>query len=152
LPMGVLPTMVFVLAAFTAFSTGSSWGAMGILLPLVLPLSWAVLGARDSADPEHLYILYASVSCVLAGAVWGDHCSPISDTTVMSSLSAGCDHIEHVRTQMPYALLVGVASIVLGTLPVSFGMPWWLGFLLGAGLLVLTLRWLGQIVDPPSAA
>ena len=152
LPMGILPTMVFVLAAFTAFSTGSSWGAMGILLPLVLPLSWAVLGARDSADPEHLYILYASVSCVLAGAVWGDHCSPISDTTVMSSLSAGCDHIEHVRTQMPYALLVGVASIVLGTLPVSFGMPWWLGFLLGAGLLVLTLRWLGQIVDPPSAA
>ena len=152
LPMGVLPTMVFVLAAFTAFSTGSSWGAMGILLPLVLPLSWAVLGARDSADPEHLYILYASVSCVLAGAVWGDHCSPISDTTVMSSLSAGCDHIEHVRTQMPYALLVGVASIVLGTLPVSFGMPWWLGFLLGAGLLVLTLRWLGQIVDSPSAA
>ena len=152
LPMGVLPTMVFVLAAFTAFSTGSSWGAMGILLPLVLPLSWAVLGARDSADPEHLYILYASVSCVLAGAVWGDHCSPISDTTVMSSLSAGCDHIEHVRTQMPYALLVGVASIVLGILPVSFGMPWWLGFLLGAGLLVLTLRWLGQVVDPPSAA
>ena len=88
---------------------------------------------------------------MLAGAVWGDHCSPISDTTVMSSLSAGCDHIEHVRTQMPYALLVGVASIVLGTLPVSFGMPWWLGFLLGAGLLVLTLRWLGQVVDPPSA-
>ena len=152
LPMGVLPTMVFVLAAFTAFSTGSSWGAMGILLPLVLPLSWAVLGARDSADPEHLYILYASVSCVLAGAVWGDHCSPISDTTVMSSLSAGCDHIEHVRTQMPYALLVGVASIVLGTLPVSFGMPWWLGFLLGAGLLVFALRHLGEIVDPPSAA
>ena len=151
LPMGVLPTMVFVLAAFTAFSTGSSWGAMGILLPLVLPLSWAVLGARDSADPEHLYILYASVSCVLAGAVWGDHCSPISDTTVMSSLSAGCDHIEHVRTQMPYALLVGVASIVLGTLPVSFGMPWWLGFLLGAGLLVFALRHLGEVVDPPPA-
>jgi Na+/H+ antiporter NhaC len=152
LPMGVLPTMVFVLAAFTAFSTGSSWGAMGILLPLALPLSWAVLGARDSADPEHLYILYASVSCVLAGAVWGDHCSPISDTTVMSSLSAGCDHIEHVRTQMPYALLVGVASIVLGTLPVSFGMPWWLGFLLGAGLLVFALRHLGEIVDPPQVS
>ena len=150
LPMGILPTLVFVLAAFTAFSTGSSWGAMGILLPLVVPLSWAVLGAPDGANQEFLYIFYASVSCVLAGAVWGDHCSPISDTTVMSSLSAGCDHIEHVRTQMPYALLVGVTSIVLGTLPVSFGMPWWLGFLLGAGLLALALRRIGQEVDTAS--
>ena len=150
LPMGILPTLVFVLAAFTAFSTGSSWGAMGILLPLVVPLSWAVLGALDGANQEYLYIFYASVSCVLAGAVWGDHCSPISDTTVMSSLSAGCDHIEHVRTQMPYALLVGVTSIVLGTLPVSFGMPWWLGFLLGAGLLALALRRIGQEVDTAS--
>ena len=150
LPMGILPTLVFVLAAFTAFSTGSSWGAMGILLPLVVPLSWAVLGAHDGANQEYLYIFYASVSCVLAGAVWGDHCSPISDTTVMSSLSAGCDHIEHVRTQMPYALLVGVTSIVLGTLPVSFGMPWWLGFLLGAGLLALALRRIGQEVDTAS--
>ena len=150
LPMGVLPTLVFVLAAFTAFSTGSSWGAMGILLPLVLPLSWAVLGAHGGADQEYLYILYASVSCVLAGAVWGDHCSPISDTTVMSSLSAGCDHIEHVRTQMPYALLVGFTSIVLGTLPVSFGMPWWLGFFLGAGFLAVALRRMGQEVDTAS--
>ena len=150
LPMGILPTLVFALAAFTAFSTGSSWGAMGILLPLVVPLSWAVLGALDGANQEYLYIFYASVSCVLAGAVWGDHCSPISDTTVMSSLSAGCDHIEHVRTQMPYALLVGVTSIVLGTLPVSFGMPWWLGFLLGAGLLALALRRIGQEVDTAS--
>ena len=150
LPMGVLPTLVFVLAAFTAFSTGSSWGAMGILLPLVLPLSWAVLGAHGGADQEYLYILYASVSCVLAGAVWGDHCSPISDTTVMSSLSAGCDHIEHVRTQMPYALLVGFTSIVLGTLPVSFGMPWWLGFFLGAGFLAVALQRMGQEVDTAS--
>ncbi len=150
LPMGVLPTLVFVLAAFTAFSTGSSWGAMGILLPLVLPLSWAVLGAHGGADQEYLYILYASVSCVLAGAVWGDHCSPISDTTVMSSLSAGCDHIEHVRTQMPYALLVGFTSIVLGTLPVSFGMPWWLGFCLGAGFLAVALRRIGEEVDTAS--
>ena len=150
LPMGVLPTLVFVLAAFTAFSTGSSWGAMGILLPLVLPLSWAVLGAHGGADQEYLYILYASVSCVLAGAVWGDHCSPISDTTVMSSLSAGCDHIEHVRTQMPYALLVGFTSIVLGTLPVSFGLPWWLGFFLGAGFLAVALRRIGQEVDTAS--
>ncbi len=147
LPMGILPTVIFVLSAFTAFSTGSSWGSMGILLPLVVPLSWAVLGAQASADPEHYFILYSAVSCVLAGAVWGDHCSPISDTTVMSSLSAGCDHIEHVRTQMPYALLAGVVSIVLGTLPTSFGMPWWLGLTLGALTLTIALRFLGERVE-----
>ncbi|MEK9890827.1 MAG: Na+/H+ antiporter NhaC family protein, partial [Pseudomonadales bacterium] len=147
LPMGILPTVIFVLSAFTAFSTGSSWGSMGILLPLVVPLSWAVLGAQASADPEHYFILYSAVSCVLAGAVWGDHCSPISDTTVMSSLSAGCDHIEHVRTQMPYALLAGVVSIVLGTLPTSFGMPWWLGLALGALALTIALRFLGERVE-----
>jgi len=150
LPMGILPTAIFVLSAFTAFSTGSSWGSMGILLPLVVPLSWAVLGAQASADPEHYYILYSAVSCVLAGAVWGDHCSPISDTTVMSSLSAGCDHIEHVRTQMPYALLAGVISILLGTLPTSFGMPWWLGLALGALALTIALRFLGERVESHS--
>jgi len=150
LPMGILPTAIFVLSAFTAFSTGSSWGSMGILLPLVVPLSWAVLGAQASADPEHYYILYSAVSCVLAGAVWGDHCSPISDTTVMSSLSAGCDHIEHVRTQMPYALLAGVVSILLGTLPTSFGMPWWLGLALGALVLTIALRFLGERVEAHS--
>ena len=110
LPAEVLPATVFVLAAFTAFSTGSSWGAMGILLPLVLPLTWAIMGNHGLTDPHYHYLLHASISGVLAGAVWGDHCSPISDTTVLSSLSAGCDHIEHVRTQLPYALLAGAAA------------------------------------------
>ncbi|MDA9625305.1 Na+/H+ antiporter NhaC family protein [Luminiphilus sp.] len=127
LPAEVLPATVFVLAAFTAFSTGSSWGAMGILLPLVLPLTWAIMGNHGLTDPHYHYLLHASISGVLAGAVWGDHCSPISDTTVLSSLSAGCDHIEHVRTQLPYALLAGAAALLFGTLPISFGLPWWGG-------------------------
>jgi Na+/H+ antiporter NhaC len=84
---------------------------------------------------------------VLAGSVWGDHCSPISDTTILSSMSSGCDHVEHVRTQMPYALLVGGVSIVCGSLPVALGLPWWAGLLAGCVLLWLTLRLLGKHSD-----
>ena len=147
LPAAALPTVIFVLAAFTAFSTGSSWGAMGILLPLVLPLCWAIMGMEGLTAGEDSFILYSSVSGVLAGAVWGDHCSPISDTTVMSSLSAGCDHIEHVRTQLPYALLAGAAALGAGTLPTSFGLPWWLGMLAAAAVTVVGLRLLGERVE-----
>jgi len=147
LPAPALPATVFVLAAFTAFSTGSSWGAMGILLPLVLPLCWAIMNSQGVAGADDLHILYASVSGVLAGAVWGDHCSPISDTTVMSSLSAGCDHIEHVRTQLPYALLAGATALLCGTLPTSLGLPWWVGMLLAGAATALGLRWLGETVE-----
>ena len=147
LPAAALPATIFVLAAFTAFSTGSSWGAMGILLPLVLPLCWAIMGLEGLIASEDYFILYASVSGVLTGAVWGDHCSPISDTTVMSSLSAGCDHIEHVRTQLPYALLAGVAALGFGTLPISFGLPWWVGMLGATAVTVVGLRILGQPVE-----
>ena len=146
LPAAALPAVIFVLAAFTAFSTGSSWGAMGILLPLVLPLCWAIMGLEGLLASEDYVILYASVSGVLTGAVWGDHCSPISDTTVMSSLSAGCDHIEHVRTQLPYALLAGAAALSFGTLPISFGLPWWVGMVGAATVTILGLRVLGQKV------
>ena len=147
LPAAALPAVIFVLAAFTAFSTGSSWGAMGILLPLVLPLCWAIMGMEGLTAGKDYFILYSSVSGVLAGAVWGDHCSPISDTTVMSSLSAGCDHIEHVRTQLPYALLAGAAALGAGTLPTSFGLPWWLGMLAAAAVTVISLRLLGKPVE-----
>ena len=147
LPASALPATIFVLAAFTAFSTGSSWGAMGILLPLVLPLCWAIMNSQGLAGPEGHHILYASVSGVLAGAVWGDHCSPISDTTVMSSLSAGCDHMEHVRTQLPYAVLAGATALFCGTVPTSLGLPWWAGMLLAAAVTALGLRLLGEPVE-----
>ena len=146
LPPGLVPALIFVLAALTAFATGTSWGTMGILMPLVVPLTWGVMQANGIADPEHYYLLYSAVSCVLAGAVWGDHCSPISDTTILSSMASGCDHIEHVRTQLPYALLVGTVAIVLGTVPTGFGFPWWASMLLGAGTLLAGLRFLGKPV------
>jgi Na+/H+ antiporter NhaC len=149
LPPGIVPTLVFIIAAATAFSTGTSWGTMGILMPLVIPLAWAILQLNGMADPAHYYVIYSSVSCVLAGAVWGDHCSPISDTTILSSMASGCDHIDHVRTQLPYALLVGAVGIGVGTLPTGFGFPWWLSMLLGAAVLFAGLRVFGQdVLDP----
>jgi Na+/H+ antiporter NhaC len=142
----VVPAIIFVLAAATAFATGSSWGTMGILMPLVVPLVWAVLVQNGMDGPGHYHILYSSVSCVLAGSVWGDHCSPISDTTILSSMASGCDHIEHVRTQLPYALSVGTVAILFGTLPAGFGMPWWVGLLVGGVLLFGLLRLVGTPV------
>ncbi|MEO1204124.1 MAG: Na+/H+ antiporter NhaC family protein, partial [Pseudomonadota bacterium] len=126
LPVALVPAIVFVLAAVTAFTTGTSWGAMAILVPLVVPLTWAVMMTNGMADDSGMHILFSAISCSLAGAVWGDHCSPISDTTVLSSVASGCNHIEHVRTQLPYALTVGAVAIFIGTIPGGFGFSPWL--------------------------
>ena len=95
-----LPAIVFVIGCFLAFSTGTSWGTFGVLLPIVC----AVFPSGE--------LMVISVSACLAGAVCGDHCSPISDTTIMASAGAGCDHIAHVSTQLPYALTVAAVSFV----------------------------------------
>jgi Na+/H+ antiporter NhaC len=147
LPVAFIPAIVFVLAAVTAFATGTSWGTMGILMPLVIPLAWAVMSINGMADPSGMHILYSSVACTLAGAVWGDHCSPISDTTVLSSIASGCDHIEHVRTQMPYALIVGTVAILVGTVPGGYGLPPWISLIVGALILIGVLRYFGRSAD-----
>ena len=147
LPAGLVPASVFVLAAVTAFSTGTSWGTMGILVPLVVPLAWAIMSTNGMSGPDDMHILYSSIACCLAGAVWGDHCSPISDTTVLSSIASGCNHIEHVRTQLPYAMLVGLVAVLLGTIPAGFGVPPWLSLLAGAAVLLVVLRLFGRRAD-----
>jgi Na+/H+ antiporter NhaC len=140
-----LPTVIFILAGFTAFATGSSWGVMGIMMPLVVPLAWAVLEQNGmTGTPEGMPILYASVASVLAGAVWGDHCSPLADTTLLSAMASGCDLVEHVRTQLPYAMLVGAVSLIFGTLAVGYGVSWWLGLPVGAVVLLGTLLLVGR--------
>jgi len=144
---GFVPAIVFVLAALTAFSTGSSWGAMGILMPLVLPLAWAVMSTNQMVGMEHYHILYSTIACVLAGAVWGDHCSPISDTTILSSMASGSDHMDHVRTQLPYAIVVGSVALFLGTLPVGFGLPWWVSMIGASLVLAVGLRIIGKSAD-----
>ena len=153
LPPALVPAVVFILSAITAFTTGTSWGTLGILMPLVVPLTWAVLGSNGIADAAHMHILYSAIACNLAGAVWGDHCSPISDTTVLSSMASGCDHIEHVRTQMPYAMLVGAVAIAAGTIPGGYGFSPWFSILAGIGILFVVLRMFGRQVDAdPSKA
>ena len=143
----MVPATVFVLSAATAFTTGTSWGTLGILMPLVIPLTWAVLEVNGMASPEHMHILYSAIACNLAGAVWGDHCSPISDTTVLSSMASGCDHIEHVRTQMPYALTIGTVAIGVGTIPGGYGFPPLVSIMLGMVILYLVLKVLGKRAD-----
>jgi Na+/H+ antiporter NhaC len=144
-PAQLLPVIVFVLAAFTAFATGSSWGSMGILIPLVVPLTWAVMKVNGYSGPEDMHLLYSSIAGVLAGSVWGDHCSPISDTTILSSMASGCNHVEHVRTQMPYAILVGVVSMLVCSIPVAYGLPWWIALAVAGILLFATLRTFGRL-------
>ena len=147
LPVVLVPAIVFLLAAVTAFATGTSWGTMGILMPLVIPLAWAVMTVNGMADPSGMHILYSTIACSLAGAVWGDHCSPISDTTVLSSIASGCDHIEHVRTQMPYAIMVGVVAILFGTIPGAYGLSPWISLIVGAAVLYGVLRYFGRNAD-----
>ena len=144
IPVALIPAIAFILAAITAFTTGTSWGTMAILMPLVIPLAWAVMVVNGIADPSGMHILHSSIACVLAGAVWGDHCSPISDTTVLSSVASGCNHIEHVRTQLPYAMLVGAVSLLIGTVPGGYGLPPWVSLIAGAAILYAILRVLGR--------
>ncbi|WP_430813214.1 Na+/H+ antiporter NhaC family protein [Carboxylicivirga sp. RSCT41] len=141
-----IPALTFVFAAVIAFSTGSSWGTMAIIYPLILPAIWKIgLDAGLHTDAV-LPLFYNAVSCVLAGSVLGDHCSPISDTTILSSLACSCNHIHHVRTQMPYALLVGITALLLGTLPSAFGLPVSVSYLLAAGVLFGFIRLKGKLV------
>ena len=138
------PTIVFLLAGAVAFCTGTSWGTMGILLPMVVQTGYALLQAEGVSVTANDPILVSSIGGVLAGAVFGDHCSPISDTTVLSSQWAGCDHLAHVWTQLPYAALAAAVSVLLGTLPLGFGMPVWI--LLPAQLvaMLVVVRILGR--------
>ncbi len=129
-----IPVLTFIIAALTAFATGTSWGTMAILMPIVIPLSYA-LGVDAGLDVSHkAIILYGTVSSVLAGAVFGDHCSPISDTTILSSMASSCDHIDHVRTQLPYALVVAFIGMLIGDIPTAYGVSPWLSLLIGISL------------------
>jgi Na+/H+ antiporter NhaC len=155
LPWMILPGTLFVLSGAIAFATGTSWGTMTILLPLVVGLAYnlgydsvdAALGA-EAQRAAGLALLVISIGAVLEGAIFGDHCSPISDTTVMSSISTACDHFDHVNTQMPYALLTMAVALICGYFPATF-LGWNPFVCLGLGVVVLVvfLRYYGKRTD-----
>lgn len=139
LPAYLLPTIIFILGSVISFATGTSYGTMGILMPLAIPLAFAL-----NPDPEFVVL---SVGSVLTGAIFGDHCSPISDTTILSSMGAGCDHIDHVRTQLTYAVTVAALAILTGYLPAGLGLPVTLTLPMGILALLLVIRFAGKKVD-----
>jgi len=142
----LVPVMTFLLASLIGFSTGTSWGTMAILYPLILPASWMLCQDQGLSVDASLLLFYNVVASVMAGAVMGDHCSPISDTTIMSSLASQCNHMQHVSTQMPYALTVGGVALLIGVLPTALGLPSWVAFLAGYGALYLIIRLVGKKV------
>jgi Na+/H+ antiporter NhaC len=147
LPPTLMPVVIFILAGAIAFSTGSSWSTMAILYPIAIPATWAICMANGYETAEALPILYNVIATVLAASVFGDHCSPISDTTILSSLASDCNHIDHVRTQLPYAATVGFVSLALGYASTAFGIPGFVNFIIGFGVLFLIVRVFGRVID-----
>jgi Na+/H+ antiporter NhaC len=139
---GWLPALVFVLAAVVSFSTGTSWGTMAIVMPLVVPVAVRLAGMTVATGMDTVVV--ATIGAVLAGAVFGDHCSPISDTTIVSAFSCDCDAVDHVRTQLPYALSAAGISIVLGYGPAGWLVTPLLLLPLGATACWAILRFAGR--------
>lgn len=126
IPAFIIPGIVFILGAFIAFTTGSSWGSMAILMPLAIPLAHS-LGAP----------MVPTIAAVLTGSIFGDHSSPLSDTTIMSSMASASDHMDHVKTQLPYALLGAGLALIIGFIPAGLGVPAYI--LLPVGIVIMYL-------------
>lgn len=142
----ILPLVVFITASFISFATGTSWGVMAILFPIIIPLGKNLSQMSGMPEQAMYSIIIMSTGAVLTGAIFGDHCSPISDTTIMSSLASGVDHIDHVATQMPYALFVGFIACIIGYLPAGYGFSPWMSLGIGTILIYASLKLFGR--DP----
>ena len=140
IPAWIVPTLIFILGALISFATGTAYGTMSILMPLAIPLAWAV----STGDMNFTIVC---TSGVLTGAIFGDHCSPISDTTILSSMGTSCNHIDHVQTQIYYAIFVALVAIFLGYLPAGLGVPWYICIPIGVVVMFVGLRILGEKVD-----
>lgn len=138
----IIPLAVFVLGCIIAFSTGTSWGTTAILMPIAVPLVFNLSGGDTGT------LLFATIGAVFTGAVFGDHCSPISDTTIMSSMSAASDHIDHVKTQIPYSLTVAAIAVVVGYLPAAvIGINPVVSLVLGYAAAFVCVRFIGQEIE-----
>lgn len=140
IPAWIVPALIFVLGALISFATGTAYGTMSILMPLAIPLGWAV----STGDMNFTIVC---TSGVLTGAIFGDHCSPISDTTILSSMGTSCNHIDHVQTQIYYAIFVAIVAIFFGYIPAGFGIPWFILIPVGIVVMFVGLRIIGEKVD-----
>jgi len=131
LPVQFFPLVVFLLGVLISFTTGTSWGTMGVLMPLALPVAFSLAPGSES-------LVASVVAAVFSGAVFGDHCSPLSDTTIVSSMACDLEPFDHVRTQLPYAVTTACLASILGFLPLGMGVSPWVCLLAG-GVLILFL-------------
>ncbi len=145
IPVFLLPSLIFFFACVISFATGTSYGTMGILMPLAIPIAHQVGGGSYE-------VIMFSISAVLSGAILGDHCSPISDTTILSSMGAACDHLDHVKTQLPYSLVVGAVTILAGYIPLGLGVSIYLVLPFAILITYLIVRFAGKRVDAPDHA
>lgn len=140
IPAVILPILVFVVSCLVSFATGTSWGTMAIMMPLAIPLANSLGGSSEA-------MLLTTLGSVLAGSIFGDHCSPISDTTIMSSMASAVDHLDHVRTQLPYAVVTAAIALVVGYIPAGLGLPAWVCLLTGIVVIWAVLRFFGKSTD-----
>lgn len=136
-----IPTLVFVVGCIIAFATGTSYGTIAIVMPIAVPLVYHLSGGQTGS------LLFATIGAVFTGAIFGDHCSPISDTTIMSSMACASDHIDHVKTQMPYALIVAVTAVLVGFIPAGFSVNPLISLLAGIVVAFGFVRFIGKKVE-----
>lgn len=139
IPKFLLPSIIFILGSVISFATGTSYGTMGILMPLTIPLAYAI--SKDSG-----YVIM-STGAVLTGAIFGDHCSPISDTTILSSMGSACDHIDHTKTQIMYSMVVAIIAVLFGYIPVGMGIPVYIVLPIAIVIVGLVVYFAGKPVE-----
>lgn len=132
LPPMLFPALVFITGTLISFTTGTSWGTMGVLMPLAIPVALAMGGAEAES------LVPITIAAVFSGAVFGDHCSPLSDTTIVSSIACELDPLDHVQTQIPYALIAATLAVVIGFIPAGLGIPGWISLIIG-GIILFAL-------------
>jgi Na+/H+ antiporter NhaC len=142
----LLPAIVFILSALFSFATGSVWGTMAILYPLIIPVSWTLSLRAGLPMDSAQKILYMILASIITGSVFGNHCSPISDTTTVSSISSNCDMVAHIRTQVPYALVVATISLFLLIISQA-DLHWSINYLIGIILVFLIVKYNGKAVE-----
>ena len=138
-----MPAIAFLMSAIVAFATGSSWSTMGLLMPLLISVTYYLLIDQNDADPAH-HLMLGTIGAILSGSIFGDHCSPISDTTILSSAATRCNHLSHVATQLPYAMSVAGVALFLGYLPAGFGYSPIILMPMGLLVLYLLVQFLGR--------